>query len=56
MSFFLATRDARTDFRTPLEEILQTQAEADPAAFNAALAEFSEDDQAYIRFNTTISK
>lgn len=48
MSFFLATRDARTDFRTPLSGVLWTQAVADPGAFTAALAEFPEEDQAYI--------
>lgn len=52
MSFLLATKDARTDFRTPLDEILQTQAEADPGAFTAALVEFSEEDQTYILENT----
>lgn len=56
MSFLLATKDARTDFRTPLDEILQTQAQADPGAFTAALAEFSEEDQARIRSNTTALK
>ena len=48
MSFFLATRDARADFQTPLSGILATQAEADPPAFEAALSEFPEEDQAYI--------
>lgn len=52
MSFLLSTRDARTDFRTPLSGILQTQAEADPDAFTAALAEFPEEDQAYILEST----
>ena len=56
MSFLLATKDVRTDFRTPLDEILQTQAQADPGAFTAALAEFSEEDQARIRSNTTALK
>ena len=56
MSFLLATKDARTDFRTPLDIILQTQAQADPGAFTAALAEFSEEDQARIRSNTTALK
>nr|WP_325211575.1 hypothetical protein [uncultured Oscillibacter sp.] len=56
MSFFLATKDARTDFLTPLEEILEAQAEADLSAFIAALEEFPEEDQTYIRFNTTILK
>ena len=56
MSFLLATRDAQTDFRTPLDEILQTQAEADPGTFAVALAEFSEEDQACIRSNTTVLK
>ena len=48
MSFFLATRDARADFQTPLSGILATQAEADSPAFEAALSEFPEEDQAYI--------
>lgn len=48
MSFLLATRDARTDFQTPLSGILATQAEVDPPAFEAALSEFPEEDQAYI--------
>lgn len=52
MSFLLSTRDARTDFRTPLSGVLQTQAEADPDAFLAALAEFPEEDQAYILEST----
>ncbi|WP_325200891.1 hypothetical protein [Oscillibacter sp.] len=56
MSLFLATKDARTDFRTPLDEILQAQAEADFSAFTAALAEFPEEDQTYIQFNTTVLK
>lgn len=56
MSFFLATSDARTDFQTPLAEILNAQGEADFHAFTAALAELPEEDQTYIRFNTTILK
>ncbi|MEY8386404.1 hypothetical protein AALC17_03780 [Oscillospiraceae bacterium 38-13] len=42
LSFLQETRDAQTDFRTPLENILRTQAEADPDAFAAALAEFPD--------------
>ena len=56
MSFLLATRDARTDFRTPLTEILNAQGQADLQAFTAALAEFPEEEQTYIRFNTAILK
>ena len=52
LSCLLATKDARTDFRTPLEEILQTQEAADPEALAAALAEFPEEDQAYILEST----
>lgn len=48
MAFLLSTRDTRTDFRTPLSGVLWTQAAADPGAFTAALAEFPEEDQAYI--------
>lgn len=51
-SFFLTMRSNRADHKKDLAEILQTQAEADPAAFNAALAEFSEEDQAYILEST----
>lgn len=56
MSFLLATRDARTDFRTPLTEILNAQGQADFQSFTAALAEFPEEEQTYIRFNTAILK
>lgn len=49
MSFLLATRDARTDFQTPLAAILQTQRQADGAAFAAALAEFSPEEQTLIK-------
>lgn len=56
MSFFLATFTARTDFSTPLAEILNAQGEADFTAFTAALAEFSEEDQTRIRFNTAVLK
>lgn len=56
MSFFLATFTAQTDFSTPLAEILNAQGEADFDAFNAALAEFPEEDQTLIRFNTAVLK
>lgn len=56
MAFLLATRDARTDFRTPLAEILNAQGQADFQAFTAALAEFPEEEQTYIRFNTAVLK
>ena len=52
MAVLLSTRDTRTDFRTPLIGVLQTQADADSAAFTAALAEFSEEDQACILEST----
>lgn len=56
MSFFLATFTAQTDFSTPLAEILNAQGEADFDAFTAALAEFPEEDQTLIRFNTAVLK
>ena len=56
LSFFLATRDARTDFQTPLGEILQAQAAADFDAFSAALGELSEEDQTYVQMNTSIQR
>lgn len=49
LSFLLAVRDTRTDFQTPLTEILRTQREADGAAFAAALAEFSPENQIYLK-------
>lgn len=52
MAVLLSTRDTRTDFRTPLSGVLQTQADADSAAFTTALAEFPEEDQAYILKST----
>ena len=48
ISCFLATRDARTDFRTPLSAILKTQFEADSQAFLTALGEFSDEEQILI--------
>lgn len=54
MSFLLATRDALTDFRTPLDEILQAQALADFDAFTAAFEEFPEEDRTYIQMNTGV--
>ena len=48
ISCFLATRDAKTDFRTPLSAILKTQFEADSQAFLTALAEFSDKEQILI--------
>lgn len=51
-AFFLTMRSNRADHKRDLAEILQTQAEADPAAFNAALAELPEEDQAYILEST----
>lgn len=49
LSLLLATQDARTDFRTPLIAILRTQRKADGAALAAALAEFSPEEQAYLK-------
>lgn len=45
MSFYLATQDTQTDFHTPLSGLLQVQRRADPEAFQAALSEFSQEDQ-----------
>jgi len=45
MSFYLATQDTQTDFHTPLSGLLQVQQRADPEAFQAALSEFSQEDQ-----------
>lgn len=56
MAFFLATFTTRTDFSTPLADILNAQGQADFQAFTAALAEFSEEDQTCIRFNTVVLK
>lgn len=56
MAFLLATRDARTDFRTPLSGVLRAQADADPDAFTAALAELSEEDQTYIQISTGLPR
>lgn len=42
LSFLLATKDARTDFQTPLNDVLKRQREADPEAFAGALAAFPE--------------
>ncbi len=52
LACLLATKDAQTDFRSPLNEILQTQAAADSGAFLAALETFPEEDRAYIQMNT----
>lgn len=45
MSFYLAVLDAETDFRTPLQSILSRQNEADPDAFQTALADFTAEEQ-----------
>lgn len=45
MSFYLAVLDAETDFRTPLQSILARQNEADPDAFQTALADFTAEEQ-----------
>ena len=45
MNFLLETEDALTDFRTPLREVLEVQRQAAPEAFEAAVAEFSEEEQ-----------
>ncbi len=54
LSCLLATCNAQTDFRTPLDKILQAQVAADPTAFTTALTELSEEDQTYIRMNSGI--
>lgn len=53
LAFFLTIPNI---YKEDLASILQVQAEADFDAFSAALAEFSEEDQTYIRSNTTILK
>lgn len=49
LSFLLAARGARTDFQTSLAAVLQRQRAADGGAFAAALAEFSPEEQAYLK-------
>ena len=48
MSFYLATRETRSDFSTPLGDILRSQREADPEAFAAALEALSPEEQALL--------
>lgn len=45
LSFYLATGETQTDFQAPLSGILRSQKNADPEAYQAALAEFSEEEQ-----------
>lgn len=45
LSFYLAAGGALTDFHTPLSGILQSQKNADPEAYQAALEEFSEEER-----------
>nr|WP_325214996.1 hypothetical protein [uncultured Oscillibacter sp.] len=52
LAFFLTMQNNRMDHKEDLASILQTQAQADPGAFTAALAEFSEEDQTYILEST----
>lgn len=42
LSFLLAAGDFQTDFRTPLNDVLKRQKEADLESFDAALASFPE--------------
>lgn len=42
LAFLLATAQARSDFQTPLNDVLKRQREADPESFAAALAAFPE--------------
>lgn len=49
LAFFLTIPNV---YKEDLASILQTQAQADPGAFTAALAEFSEEDQTYILEST----
>lgn len=51
MAFYLTGRGARTNFSPSLDEILQTQADADYGAFLAALEEFSEEEQEILYLN-----
>lgn len=45
MAFFLATQDTDTDFRTPLSAVLQSQEQAEPGIFAAALSDFPEEER-----------
>lgn len=45
LSFYLASGETRTDFRSPLSGILRAQRNMDPEAYQAALEEFSEEEQ-----------
>lgn len=45
MSLLLAVQDTAADLQTPLYAVLQTQEQADPEAFAAALSDLSEEDQ-----------
>lgn len=48
LSFYLATDGAQTDFHSPLSGILRAQKNMDPDAYQAALEEFSEEEQALL--------
>lgn len=51
MAFYLTGRGARRDFSPPLDEILQTQADADFDAFLTALETFSEEEREILQLN-----
>ncbi|MEY8386405.1 hypothetical protein AALC17_03785 [Oscillospiraceae bacterium 38-13] len=51
MAFFLTLKSGWKNAQASISAILETQRSADPEAFAAALEEFSEEDQAYIREN-----
>ena len=48
MACFLATQNTQSDFSTPLGDLLRRQSGADPDAFDAALEEFSQEEQALL--------
>lgn len=48
MACFLATQNILSDFSTPLGDVLRRQCGADPDAFDAAMEEFSQEEQALL--------
>ncbi|MCI9003546.1 MAG: hypothetical protein HFG03_12100, partial [Oscillibacter sp.] len=48
MACFLATQNTLSDFSTPLGDVLRRQCGADPDAFDAAMEEFSQEEQALL--------
>ena len=45
LSFYLATGETQTDFHSPLSGILRAQKDKDPASYQAALEEFTEEER-----------